>query len=262
MLDAVINKRFDPFAETYDPNTISEEEHTIPASSPYWIRLKEIPYEESPSSITVYDVDQDSNMTEVSGVPGDNEFRIDYKYKTGYIQFNSADAGHDIKVSYKGLGSRIIADLWNDRHDLYKAHTHDESNEDQRIGLERLKQTITGESEQSSVGGTHPSSWTDVSGVSYEYEVPEDCLEIRLSLQIAAVNAGETAYVRFRIGASDFSSEESVVGTSYARKMVKITCDPSWRGTTVTLQVQMACNYGASRCKVNGNGDTVYVWCR
>jgi hypothetical protein len=45
-------------------------------------------------------------MTEISsGSPATREFRVDYKYNTGLVLFNSAQAGYDIRCDYWGLGT-------------------------------------------------------------------------------------------------------------------------------------------------------------
>ncbi len=127
--------------------------------------------------------------------------------------------------------------------------------------LQRCYEKITGETEQINQGGAHPTL-ADVGGCAYDYYVPEDAIKICLSIQFASDYAGETSYLKFRIGAANFSTIEIVIGVSYQRKTVEINVDPSWLGSIQTLQIQMANNYGANRCKVNGNGDTVRIWCK
>ena len=249
-LDDVVNFRFDPFTESYSPNDISNEEHTIPNNSPYYIRLKEVPKEDSPSSVTVYDVTAGSNMTEVTGNPGDNEFRVDYKYQTGYIQFNSADAGHTVRVSYKGIGSRIIAELWNDRFDLFKAHKHNGNNEDQLLAAQFIKH-ITGETEAGKAG----SDWVDVPGASYDLYLPDNYSKMIVSLEFRSNYNGYTSYVRFRIGANYSESSQGNNTTSYQWAKLKLEAalpvsdNPN---DLVTVQIQVRQDYGQTTY-INGN---------
>ena len=172
--------RFDPFTESYNAVLISDEDRDVPGSSPYRIRLYEIPRKDSPSTVdcvilveldeelddsevgvdilaahydrvqvgdvllcddeqmyvsakpgsptltvtrayggTSADTHTDGTMMEilasmteiVSGSPATREFRVDYKYSTGLILFNSAQAGYNMRVDYYGLGSPLSV-LW------------------------------------------------------------------------------------------------------------------------------------------------------
>lgn len=100
--------RIDPFDDSIEETTITEERHKIPSSpnlyGRYCVRLNEIPKYDDPSTVTIYDEDESAEMGEVTTAPSDDEFQVDYKYETGWVLFNSADAGHKIKVSYKGMG--------------------------------------------------------------------------------------------------------------------------------------------------------------
>lgn len=110
-----IKARFDPFIETYTPNDISDEQHTIPASSPFYIRTKEVVKEDSPSTIEIWTGagKTETKFTEVSSAPGVNEFQIDYKYNSGYVRFNEANANTTIYITYKGIGDIIQAEHIN-----------------------------------------------------------------------------------------------------------------------------------------------------
>lgn len=169
-----VDWRFDPFTETYNAVSKSNEDHAVPGSSPYRVRLVEVPREDSPSSVTaviLVELDEDldasetgvdilaahygrvqvndvllcddeqmqvtakpgsptltvtrgyggttpathsdgtlmeilASMTEIaSGSPAAREFRVDYKYNTGLVLFNSAQGGYDIRFDYYGLGT-------------------------------------------------------------------------------------------------------------------------------------------------------------
>lgn len=106
-----IKDRFDPFTEIYSPNNISDEQRTIPSSSPFYIRTKETIKEDSPSSIEIWTGagKTGDQYTEVSSTPGPGEFQVDYKFQSGYIRFNEANGNTGIYVTYKGLGDVIQA---------------------------------------------------------------------------------------------------------------------------------------------------------
>jgi len=55
-----------------------------------------------------------NSLTEItSGSPASREFRVDYKYNTGLVLFNSAESGYDVRFNYYGLGSPFHAEiLW------------------------------------------------------------------------------------------------------------------------------------------------------
>lgn len=106
-----IKDRFDPFTEIYSPNNISDEQRTIPSSSPFYIRTKETIKEDSPSSIEIWTGagKTGDQYTEVSSAPGAGEFQVDYKFQSGYIRFNEANGNTGIYITYKGLGDVIQA---------------------------------------------------------------------------------------------------------------------------------------------------------
>jgi hypothetical protein len=51
--------------------------------------------------------------TEVAGVPGANQYRVDWTYMTGLVEFHSSDAGNSVTANYKGLGTPITAAHFN-----------------------------------------------------------------------------------------------------------------------------------------------------
>jgi hypothetical protein len=79
--------RYDPFTDTDESISVTEESHVIPGSSPYYIQLIEVPKDEEPSSITIVKAGQlnedlDSSETSVDVVRGadwavDDVFLID-----------------------------------------------------------------------------------------------------------------------------------------------------------------------------------------
>lgn len=109
------NRRKNPFTDQENPVEKQETGLTIPTSSPYLVQLVEVPFKESPSSVTVYNVTDSQYMTEVTIPPAQGQFRVDYPEPdgegTGLIEFNSADAGKIINVSYKGTGSPVITEF-------------------------------------------------------------------------------------------------------------------------------------------------------
>jgi len=106
-----IKDRFDPFSEVFSPASIDDEQKTIPAASPFYVRTKEVVKQDSPSSIEIWTGagKTGTEFTEVSGTPGANQFQVDYKFQSGYIRFNEANANLLIYISYKGLGDVIQA---------------------------------------------------------------------------------------------------------------------------------------------------------
>ena len=117
MLRQIRNYRFDPFAAVNSYAVITDEVHAIPGSSPYWVRLHEVPdenYTDPTSGTPVYVRSAAGTVfTEVSSSPGLNEYRVDYNYKTGWVEFNSGNAGEIILVCYRGTGSPVEAELVN-----------------------------------------------------------------------------------------------------------------------------------------------------
>lgn len=115
------NIRINPFtgdggATTYVNLT---ETHIIPSVSPFVIRLNEVPEKRDPSNIKAVWVDSNTGdvtsnaLTEVAATPSAGEFRPDYSTKadgneawnTGLIEFNSADAGKIVQITYTGMGT-------------------------------------------------------------------------------------------------------------------------------------------------------------
>lgn len=109
------NRRRNPFTDQENPVEKQEPGLIIPTSAPYLVQLLEVPLKELPSSVTVYNVTDSQYMTEVATPPAQGQFRVDYPEPggegTGLIEFNSADAGKLINVSYKGTGSPVIAEF-------------------------------------------------------------------------------------------------------------------------------------------------------
>lgn len=168
------NWRYCPFTETYNAVSKPDEDQVIPTSSPYQVRLYEVPRDDSPSTVDcviLVELDEDldnsevgvdvlashydrvqvgdillcddeqmyvsakpgsptltvtrgyggttpvthndgtlmeilNSMTEItSGSPATREFRVDYKYSTGLVLFNSAESGYDVRFDYWGLGT-------------------------------------------------------------------------------------------------------------------------------------------------------------
>lgn len=84
---------------------ITTEQYTIPATSPYKIKLNEIP--DKTAGVTI------SGFTEKTSLPAAaGEFYVDYV--RGEITFFSANASQSVNPQYWGKGSRIDADDFND----------------------------------------------------------------------------------------------------------------------------------------------------
>ena len=104
--------RYNPFDDVAEPVQCIET-HVIPMNSPFVIRLNEVPVKDSPSTLTM--TIGGVTATEVAAAPASGEFRPDYstganddtEWNTGTIQFNSADAGKTVLVSYNGMGTLV-----------------------------------------------------------------------------------------------------------------------------------------------------------
>jgi hypothetical protein len=107
--------RYNQWIDALEPLTITNEVHTIPLSSPYEVRLNEVPQKTDPSSLVVKYTSSGTALTEKAEQPAEGQFWPDYNtsangdenWNTGTLLFNSADAGKEITVSYKGLGTLV-----------------------------------------------------------------------------------------------------------------------------------------------------------
>lgn len=106
--------RFNPFTAASTAIDKTENGLTVPVSSPNALQLLEAPRKDTPTSITVYCVDDAAYFTEVASAPNAGEFRVDYPdpdgYGTGLVQFNSGDAGKVVNVVYKATGGVAVID--------------------------------------------------------------------------------------------------------------------------------------------------------
>lgn len=109
---AIADYRYDPFLDVINIKAVSQEKHTIPTSSPYTIRLNEVPQNTDPSTIICKFTDGTA-LTEVAAQPEQGQFWPDYSvaaggdWNTGTLLFNSADAGKSVLVSYNGMGTLV-----------------------------------------------------------------------------------------------------------------------------------------------------------
>lgn len=110
--------RFDPFTEEDQAINITDEGVDVPPNTPFYITLEEVPRQDTPSSVIVYNVTAGVTMSEVSAGPATGEYQVDYKYKTGKIRFNAAQANHHAHVTYKGTGHCIRAKWVNDVQEI------------------------------------------------------------------------------------------------------------------------------------------------
>lgn len=102
-----VNKRRDPFTGEDQSSLISSEAFTVPASTPFYVRLAEIPRQDDPLSVTI------SGMTEVQVAPGPWDFQVDYDFNTAQIRFHSDRASDAGTVQYFGTGTPALADHMN-----------------------------------------------------------------------------------------------------------------------------------------------------
>lgn len=119
---AIVDYRFDPFLNAFNVKPISGEIHQIPTTSPYEIKLVEVPQKTDPSTLHI-SFSNGQALTEVAAQPAQGQYWPDYLTKahgiadwnTGTILFNAQDAGKTVVVSYNGIGtlvdSRIASQL-------------------------------------------------------------------------------------------------------------------------------------------------------
>lgn len=110
------NHRFNPFTGADMAVSKTEDHIPVPSSSPFCLQLLEVPRKEIPSTVVIYDYPDGITMTEVATSPTLGQYRVDYPiadggHGTGMIEFNSGDAGKDIRVQYKATGSPVIAEF-------------------------------------------------------------------------------------------------------------------------------------------------------
>src|SRR5690606_29500055 len=85
------------------------ERHRIPTTAPYFIHLRHIPKQDSPSTVII------PGLVETDGIPGPGQFRVHYgETGAGRIDFNEAEAGLEITVDYIACGTIIIAETYPD----------------------------------------------------------------------------------------------------------------------------------------------------
>ena len=115
------NIRINPFVGSGGATTYVNltETHIVPSVSPFVIRLNEVPEKRDPSNMKCVYVDNTTGavttraLTEVAATPAAGQFRPDYSTKadkddswnTGLIEFNSADAGKIVQITYTGMGT-------------------------------------------------------------------------------------------------------------------------------------------------------------
>ena len=107
----IYDYRYNPWEDVLEIHNISGERHTIPTSSPYTIRLNEVPQKTDPTSLSV--VVNGQVFTEVAATPEQGQFFPDYRadvsgdanWNRGSLLFNAADAGKTVVVSYRGMGT-------------------------------------------------------------------------------------------------------------------------------------------------------------
>ncbi len=116
--------RLNPWTNVMEIKAISGETHQIPTSSPYIVRLKEVPQKTDPSTLKVV-YSGGAAMTEVAATPEEGQFWPDYNtsehgvadWNTGALLFNAADAGKSITVSYNGIGT-LVDDRINEQLEI------------------------------------------------------------------------------------------------------------------------------------------------
>lgn len=113
----IYDYRLDPWNNVLDIHNISGERHQIPTTSPFTVRLLEVPQKTEPTSLSV--TCNGTAMTEVAATPEQGQFFPDYRanvtgdpnWNRGELLFNAADAGKWITVNYRGMGTLIDSRL-------------------------------------------------------------------------------------------------------------------------------------------------------
>jgi hypothetical protein len=114
-IGAMSNHRFNPFTGADMSISKTEDHVTVPTGSPFCLQLLEVPLKEIPSTVVVYNYPDAITMTEVETSPILGQYRVDYPspagHGTGMIEFNSGDAGKDLRITYKATGSSIVTEF-------------------------------------------------------------------------------------------------------------------------------------------------------
>lgn len=113
----IYDYRLIPWNNVLDIRNISGERHQIPTTSPFTVRLLEVPQKTEPTSLSV--TCNGTAMTEVAAMPEQGQFFPDYRanvtgdpnWNRGELLFNAADAGKWITVNYRGMGTLIDSRL-------------------------------------------------------------------------------------------------------------------------------------------------------
>lgn len=98
MLSLICDYKYSPRSV---PLSILAEAHTVEASVPYSVNLKEKPSKD-------YDIIISGYTESTSSPTSDNEFYVDYD--KAVIYFYYGQAGESISISYYGIGSPIVSD--------------------------------------------------------------------------------------------------------------------------------------------------------
>ena len=225
--------RFDPFTEADQAIDISSEEKAVPSNTPYYVNLEEVPRQDSPSLITAYDVTGGLTLSEISGTPATGEFNVDYKYQTGKVRFNAAQAGNTIRFDYKGTGHviagtfiNILSDWIGKNYTVENDHDHNSINSkavDSTV-IPRMLVSEPEETDEYSGGG----SGADETARKFKIYLPAKTVKVRCYAR-CHYSAGETAgEIRFVFGSTD-TITVTVSSSSYA-----------WDNATGTLTVNAA----------------------
>lgn len=113
----IYDYRLNPWNNVLGIRNISGERHQIPTTSPFTVRLLEVPQKTEPTSLSV--TCNGTAMTEVAATPEQGQFFPDYRanvtgdpnWNRGELLFNAADAGKWITVNYRGMGTLIDSRL-------------------------------------------------------------------------------------------------------------------------------------------------------
>ncbi len=110
---AIWHTKFDARADGEEVD-VDDEGHVVGEDLSGLVQLREVPRQHNPggASVYVYAAAEDLHFTEVTGVPAPGQFRVRYDLRdrlAGTVEFNPADDGREVQVSYLGRGSAVFA---------------------------------------------------------------------------------------------------------------------------------------------------------
>jgi Holliday junction resolvase len=110
LYDDIEDVRYNPFTGLWTPKLIGyganpTEDRVIPVAAPYLVKLYESPQENAPSTTRAVIGVTELQEVPITQTPASMQYRVCYdELGNGIVEFNSAQAGLTVKLSYYGLG--------------------------------------------------------------------------------------------------------------------------------------------------------------